>query len=239
VRVGLIADLHGNLPALEAVLAELERDGVDELVCLGDVAVGPQPAETLERVRGLGCPVVLGNWDAWFVDGFPRLDGELNEKLLAMGAWWAAQLSDDQRDYIRSFQPTREVSLGGGTSLLCFHGSPRSYDDMILATTPDEELEGMLGGAHETVLAGGHTHLPLLRRHRGCLFVNPGSVGLPFRHQPGPIRIARWAEYGVVSGEGGSIAVELRRTAYDLAAFLDLARSSGVPYADWWVGCWD
>jgi putative phosphoesterase len=238
VRVGLIADLHGNLPALEAVLAELEREGVDELVCLGDVAVGPQPGATLERVRSLGCPVVLGNWDAWFLDGFPQLEGELNEKLLEMGAWWASQLSDVERDYVRGFRPAHEVSLGNGASLLCFHGSPRSYDDMILATTPDDELEPMLAGAADTVLAGGHTHLPLLRRHGGSLLVNPGSVGLPFRHQPGPIRIARWAEYGVVIGDGGSIAVELRRTPYDVAAFLDLARSSGAPHADWWVGCW-
>jgi putative phosphoesterase len=238
VRVGLIADLHGNLPALDAVLAELERDGLDELVCLGDVAVGPQPAATLERVRGLGCPVVLGNWDAWFVDGFPRLEGELNEKLLEMGAWWASQLSDDQRHYIRSFRPSHQVSLGDGASLLCFHGSPRSNDDMILATTPDPDLERMLAGAQDTVLAGGHTHLPLLRRHLGSLLVNPGSVGLPFRHQPGPVRMARWAEYGVVTSEGGSIGVDLRRATYDVAAFLELARSTGMPHADWWIGCW-
>jgi putative phosphoesterase len=238
VRVGLIADLHGNLPALEAVLGELERDGVDELVCLGDVAVGPQPAATLERVRGLGCPVVLGNWDAWFVDGFPVLAGELNEKLLEMGAWWAAQLSDDHRDYIRSFAPLHDVSLADGGSLLCFHGSPRSFSDMIVATTPEDDLAQMLDGAHDTVLAGGHTHVPLLRRHRGSLLVNPGSVGLPFRQQPGPIRIARWAEYAVVRSEGPSLGVELRRAAYDVAAFLELARSTGMPHAEWWIGCW-
>ena len=71
VLLAAISDIHGNLPALEAVLAELEREGVDELVCLGDVALGPQPAETVARVRGLGCAVVMGNWDAWVLEGFP------------------------------------------------------------------------------------------------------------------------------------------------------------------------
>ena len=238
VRVALIADLHGNLAALDAVLAELEQEHVDELVCLGDVAVGPLPSATLERVRGLGCPVVLGNWDAWFVEGFPRLEGELNAKLLEMGAWWAAQLSDADRDHIRTFAPTHEVSLGEAGSLLCFHGSPRSYDDVIAAATPEEQLEPMLAGARDAVLAGGHTHLPLLRRHRDSLLVNPGSVGLPFRQQPGPVRIARWAEYGVVSADGDSIGVEFRRTPYDVSAYLDRARSTGMPHADWWIGCW-
>ena len=73
--IALIADIHGNLPALDAVLEELEREGVDQILCLGDVAVGPQPTETLERVRELGCPVVMGNWDAYFLRRLPGAGG--------------------------------------------------------------------------------------------------------------------------------------------------------------------
>jgi putative phosphoesterase len=238
VRIGLIADLHGNLPALEAVLAELRQDRVDELVCLGDVAVGPQPAATLERVAELECPVVLGNWDAWFLDGIPMLGGELGRKLVEMGDWWAAQLAPEHTAYMRSFEPTHTVSLEHEGALLCFHGSPRSHEDWIAATTPDDELERMLDGARAAVLAGGHTHRPLFRRHRESTLVNPGSVGLPFLAQPGPVRIGRYAEYGVIAAEEGRLAIELRRTTYDVRAYLDLARATGMPHADWWIGCW-
>jgi Calcineurin-like phosphoesterase superfamily domain len=123
-------------------------------------------------------------------------------------------------------------------SATAFHGSPRSYDDWIVATTPDDELERMLDGARAAVLVGGHTHLPLVRRHRESVLVNPGSVGLPFRPEPGPIRICPWAEYGVVSVEDGRLTVELQRASYDVAAYLDDARATGMPHADWWVSCW-
>ena len=185
MRVALFSDVHGNLAALDAVLEELERQRVDELVCLGDVAVGPQGAACVERIAALGCPVVRGNWDAWFLDGIPALEGEIGEKLAATGAWWAAQLSAAQRQRLRGYLPTYRVG-----PMLCFHGSPRSNEDWIAAETPDEELERVLDGARDAVLAGGHTHLPLVRRHRGSLLVNPGSVGLPFRQGPGPVRIA-------------------------------------------------
>jgi putative phosphoesterase len=238
VRVALIADLHGNLAALDAVLAELERDRFDELVCLGDVAVGPQAAAIVERVAELGCKVVLGNWDAWFLDGIPMLDGEVGRRLTEMAVWWSQQLSEDHRERLRAFRQAHRLELGGGNSLLCFHGSPRSYDDLILAETTDAELEAMLAGSTESVLAGGHTHLPLVRRHRGALVVNPGSVGLPFRQEPGVVRVARWAEYALVDADDDALTVELRRTRYDVDAYLELARASGVPHSEWWVGCW-
>ena len=233
MRVALVSDIHGNLPALDAVLDELERERVDELVCLGDVAVGPQGAACVERLAAISCPVVRGNWDDWFLNGIPALGGEVGAKLAETGTWWAAQLSDEHRDRLRSYVSPRRVG-----PLLCFHGSPRSNEDVILAETPDAELELMLGGAEDPVLAGGHTHLPLVRRHRDSLLVNPGSVGLPFRQGPGPVRIARWAEYAIVDADGDRVAAELRRTGYDVDAYLELARTSGMPQADWWVGCW-
>lgn len=233
MRVALISDLHGNLAALDAVLDELERETFDELVCLGDVAVGPQGAACVERLAALACAVVRGNWDVWFVEGVPALEGDVGAKLAEMGAWWAERLTDEHRGLLRGYRPTYRSG-----PMLCFHGSPRSDEDWIVAETPDEELEQMLAGARDMVLAGGHSHLPLVRRHRGSLFVNPGSVGLPFRAQPGPIRIARWAEYALVDADAERVGVELRRTGYDVDAYLELARGSGMPHADWWVGCW-
>jgi predicted phosphodiesterase len=238
VRVGLISDIHGNLPALDAVLADLEREGIDEIVCLGDVAVGPQPGESLARVRELGCPVIMGNWDACFLEGMPPVHDEIGRKLVETAEWWSSFLSQDDLDFIRTFVPTHEVPLDGA-AMLCFHGSPISYDDWIFATTPDEDLARMLAEADAPLLVGGHTHLQMVRRYQESVIVNPGSVGLPFREWwPRPVRIAAWAEYAILSRENGRFGVELRRTTFDVDSFLELSRRSGMPHADWWVGCW-
>jgi predicted phosphodiesterase len=238
VRVGLISDIHGNCIALDAVLAELERDEVDSIVCLGDVAAGPQPREALARVRDLGCPVVLGNWDAAFVSGeMPPAEDRIAAMVNEIHAWWSEQLSDDDRDYLRTFEPQLDGCFG--MEGLCFHGSPRSYDDWIFATTPDEEVAAMFPEDRQPLLVGGHTHVQMLRRWERSLIVNPGSVGLPFLGWwPSEISIAPWAEYAIVTGADGRLQVDLRRTTFDVAALLELSRSSGMPHADWWASCW-
>jgi hypothetical protein len=154
-------------------------------------------------------------------------------------SWAIEQLSSDHRRYVLGFDQTLEVDLGSGASLLGFHGSPRSFEDMILATTSDAELERMLDGHTALILAGGHTHFQLFRRFGESAVVNPGSVGLPFRRgEAGVMRISPWAEYGLVDYEEGRLAVELRRTAFDVESFLALMLQSGMPHADWWADLW-
>jgi putative phosphoesterase len=237
MRLGLISDLHGNPLALEAVLTELSAAGVDELVCLGDVAPGPQPAETVRRVRELDCPVVLGNWDAWLLSEVPPLPGPDGPKLQEQGEWWATQLGEPERRYLELLPASVEVDAN---AILCVHGSPRSATEDIRATTPDDELARMLDGASTPVLATGHTHVQLLRLHGETLIVNPGSVGLPFHSWPpnGRIRMSPWAEYAILTVEDGRVSTELRRAPYDVDALFQLALSSGMPHAAWWVGCW-
>ena len=239
MRLGLISDLHGNRLALEAVLAELDEAGVDELVCLGDIAPGPQPVETVRRLRELGCPVVLGNWDTWLLDGVPALPGPAGPKLREQAEWWAAQLGDEERRFLEALPPS--VEFDGGR-ILCVHGSPRSTNDDIFATTPDEDVARMLDGAPPSVLAAGHTHVQLLRVHGRTLIVNPGSVGLPFNSWPpdgdGRIDMSPWAEYAIVTSEDGRVSTELRRAAYDVRPLLELALASGMPHARWWTNCW-
>jgi putative phosphoesterase len=239
MRVGLISDIHGNRLALDAVLAELEKEGVDEIVCLGDVAVGPQPGEAIERVRELGCPVIMGNWDAAFLGDMPEPHDEVGRKLVEINEWWAAFLTPAHREFMQSFQQTYELQLDGIQAVF-FHGSPHSYDDWIFATTADEELRPMLDGYESyPVLIGGHTHLQMIRRFDDAVIVNPGSVGLPFREWwPRPVRISPWAEYGIVEGEQGRLSLDLRRTSFDVAAFLELSRASGMPHAEWWADSW-
>jgi putative phosphoesterase len=239
MRLGLIADIHGNLPALDKVLAELDRDGVDQIVCLGDVAVGPQPVETLERLQTLGCPTIMGNWDACMLGEAPSVDGELAEMLVDACTWSTSLLSSAQREYMRGFQYTLELRLDAELTLLAFHGSPRSFDDEIYATTPDEELESMLAGHEASVFAGGHTHFQMFRRFGESVVLNAGSVGQPFRRRlPGVMRLSPWAEYCLVAYEDGNLAIELRRTAVDVEVLIDTVSRSGMPHAERWAELW-
>lgn len=240
MRIAVISDIHGNKPALDAVLAEIEREQVDRLVCLGDVAVGPQPGAALDLIAETGCPVIMGNWDAAFLDGLPALQGQLGQMLVQQAEWAAGQLSDAQREVMRGYVPSLELSLGDGLDALFFHGSPRSFDDVILASTPAEELDALLEGTDAPVLVGGHTHYQLVRGHREHVFVNPGSVGLPFRSLPAGerVRISPWAEYGLLTHEEGRLALELRRVDYDTESFLRGTLETGMPYAQWWADCW-
>lgn len=239
MRVGFISDIHGNLFALDAVLADLEQQHLDEIVCLGDVCFGPQAHECLARVRELGCPVIMGNWDSWSISGFPRADDPIGMMLYEIGGWWSRLLTDEDKQFVRGFQPTLDVALGNGTRMLCFHGSPHDFSDWIFATTPDEELEKMFNGFDAPVLVGGHTHLQMLRRFGGSVIVNPGSVGQPFfQWWPKTVKVARWAEYGVIRYENAHLTIDLRRVPFDVDALLSLCRESGMPHAQWWVDSW-
>lgn len=241
MRIGVIADIHGNLVALEAVLSVLARDGLDRLVCLGDVAtLGPRPTEVLARLRDLACPIVMGNTDAWLLAP-PRPDRAAPMRDLT--TWTAAQLTDADRAFIRAFPPTLTIPLASDAALLCCHGSPRSYDEVIAATTPDAALDAMLSGHDEaTVVVGGHTHVQLVRRHRARLIINVGSVGLP-GIGPGtpdlPVnRDVAWAEYGILELSEGRTGIELRRLPLDLEQVLADGRASEMPHYDWWRALW-
>jgi putative phosphoesterase len=239
MRLGLISDVHGNLLALDAVLDELNDSGIDRLVCLGDLAAGPEPRATIERLRELDCPVVLGNWDTWLLEGVPTLELEVGPKLRDQGHWSAAQLSEEDKEFLQGLPPQLELELDG-TKVLCVHGSPRSMHEDIHATTSDAELAQMFNGNRPAVLAAGHTHVQLARLHGTTLIVNPGSVGLPFNSWPpnGALRMSPWAEYAILTVEDGCISTELRRALYDVSALIELARESGMPHPDWWGDQW-
>ncbi len=238
----ILADIHGNLPALEAVLAKIDAEGIDRLVCLGDVAtLGPQPREVIARVRALGCPVVMGNTDAILLalqrDESTMGDDWSNE---AFDQWCANQLTDDDLAYLRTFQPTISLSLGDDVTLLCYHGSPRSYDERITAETPDAALHEMLAATPAHLYIGGHTHQQMLRRHRDALVLNPGTVGF-VKDAIAPaasIRNPSWAEYAVIAYDGGQLDVSLRRVPFDLDALFAAFDASGIPRAQWRKGDW-
>jgi len=218
MRVALISDLHGNDVSLAAVLDDITGQGADETICLGDVAtLGPRPHEVIGRLKDLGCRCILGNHDAFMFD--EELIRTYTDAPIVVEAvdWCRERLSAGEIDYLRGFAANIRMELGGGSTLFLFHGSPRSHMEDLLATTDPEELDRALGEASATVMAGGHTHIQMLRQHRGTLLVNPGSVGMPFKEFVNGCapRIMPYAEYALIDGDGPNVEVTLRRVAVD------------------------
>lgn len=248
MRIALIADVHGNSVALDAVVADLERVEPDKVVFLGDAATnGPDPQGAVQRLRRIpDARYVLGNTDADILetpsfyrpperDRFP----EATQKVLEISLWGHEQLDDRDLEFVRSFQPTLELGLPSTRNLVCFHGSPRSATDVITATTADAELDAMLPDAH--ILAGGHTHVPLLRRHGAQTVLNPGSVGLPFASYgpAGHVSVLPRAQYCVLHATVDRETIEFRDVPLALDLVADAAHHSGMPHADWWLSLWE
>ena len=237
MRVAVISDIHGNAIALDAVLADLRQHPTDQLVCLGDaIQGGPLPAEVVARLRELDCPVVLGNADAWLLTGVETGGEGTSAHQQTVRAWSLARLADADRAFIGAFRPTIEVPLPAGRRLLCFHGSPASFDDIIFPETPHEEVARFLGPHLPAILTGGHTHLQQVRRLGGLsFFFNPGSVGLAYdpRQVDGGLQADPWAEYAVLTAQDdGLVALEFRRVPFDVAAWRRAVREGGMPDAE-------
>lgn len=241
MRVALISDIHGNLVSLEAVLADIDKKDVDEIICLGDVAtLGPQPAEVVARLRQLGCPTILGNHESYLLNlDLGRAYMDENWFINALN-WCHERLSKSDLEYLNSFKPLMKFRLNASTILLCFHGSPRSYEENIFSATPADELDQMLAGYEATVMAGGHTHVQMARQHKGTLVINVGSVGMPFEQMPFEVapRIMPWAEYTILNWEHQVLGVELRRVPISMTKLRQVAHESKMPETSDWIHNW-
>lgn len=239
MNIAVISDIHGNCLALDAVLADLQPRPADRLVCLGDaVQGGPQPAQVVARLRELDCPVVMGNSDDWLLTGkeseAEHIPEARRQKMEAVRLWQLGQLSDQDQAFIQTFQPVIEIPLEDGLRLLCYHGSPRSYDDVILPTTPDEEVRRFLEPREGLIYTGGHTHMQFVRHFGRTFHFNPGSVGVAYRHDQSEDRFYRdpWAEYALLSVSGGRVELSFRRVPVDVPALLQTYLRSGRPFAE-------
>ena len=239
MRLALISDQHANDVAFRATVEDVERLGVEEVVCLGDVVQGgAEPAQTLDRLAELGCETVLGNADALLLEVPTDSPEPVTERLLEVREWTLSQLSASHLEQIRSFAPVVRRDLDG-LPLLLFHGSPSSYDDVLVPEGGDDALAPFLG--HDAALvAGGHTHLQWTRRIGDALYVNPGSIGISYdRHAEEPPVLRPLAEWALVTVADGTVGVEFRQVPYAPEDVQAASRQSGRPYADEWAAQWD
>jgi predicted phosphodiesterase len=222
-RLALISDIHGNEVALRAVLEDIRRFGVDQIACLGDVAtLGPRPREVLALVREACEFFILGNHDEYMFEPDIIRAHTNAPAVISAVEQCRNQLRAEEIAVLRGFSARLELPLPAGNNLLIFHGSPDSNNCDLLAETPETELDSLLGGQDAKVMAGGHTHVQMLRQHRGRWLVNPGSVGLPFERfvAGAPPTILPHAEYAIVECRAGASAVALQRVELDRDALI-------------------
>ncbi len=222
--VAALYDIHGNLPALEAVLASLEEDPPDAVVVGGDVCAGPMPVDVLRRLRELPWPVhwLRGNADRAVVMGFDgTIPPELQDHPLYEGDAWAATfLSREERDFIDSFPALVALNIEGLGDVLFCHATARSDEERVTVFTPPDRLARILDEAGVALLVCGHTHRQFDRTVDGRRMINAGSIGRPYEHQPG----AYWLRIGP--------DFRLVRTPYDVERADAAFHASGYPAAD-------
>lgn len=233
MKVAVFGDMHGNCFGLDAVLEELELEPVDQMVCLGDAMQGGvEPRRVMERLQQLDCPVVLGNSDAWLVSD--ESSENISDAQRSVGDWTREQIGTEGKELIASFPLTYEMELEGDRRMLCFHGSPLSFDDVLLPEIPAEEIKEMLGERNQNVLAGGHVHLQWTRTIGAQLIFNPGSAGAAYnRFMPlEKFYFYPASEYAVVYSEGSEVSVEFRRLLLDPERLAEAALATDHPFAE-------
>jgi len=225
-RLAAFSDVHANLHALEAVLADIARRAPDRVVCLGDlVGYGAFPNEVIERVRGAHIPTLAGNYDDGV--GFDRDecgcaytdpgDIERGDRSLR---WTQQAVTPANKDWLRSLPRELRFALAG-RRVLCVHGSPRRINEYLYEDRPERSLQRLFAGLGAEVVLCGHTHLPYHRQVGNVHLINAGSAGRPRYGDP---RVC----YALVEVDGG-VRVEFPRVAYDVEAAATAIETAGLP----------
>ena len=224
MRIAALYDIHGNLPALNAVLEELEEVRPDLVVVGGDMVSGPMPQQTLERLGQLGNRVraLRGNADREVVTTFDSLPSALRtpEEVREVTLWTAQQLERSQRDFLAQLPEQITLHIEGFGDVLFCHATPRSDEEIFTPITPQERLNTIFNGIEQQLVVCGHTHIQFERQVGSVRIVNAGSVGMPYADRPGA--------YWLLIGPEGS---EFRRTEYDTETAAQQVRESGYPQA--------
>lgn len=221
MRLAALYDIHGNLPALEAVLAEIRDLHVDRVIVGGDVLPGPMPRETLDLLAGLDIPAqfILGNGEVAVLEAMAGKEpAQVPQQYRPIIHWNAQQLSRELQQMMAKWPKTVSVDVADIGEVLFCHGTPRDENEIFTRLTPEEQLAPIFGDISARVVVCGHTHMQFDRMVGATRVVNAGSVGMPFG-QPG----AYWLLLGP--------DVQLRRTTYDMDRAAERIRSTSYPGA--------
>jgi len=227
-RIAIFSDIHANLPALRAVLADMDQRGLDQRYCLGDlVGYGTFPNEVIEIIREQKIPTIMGNYD----QGVGNSSDECGcayrtaeEEALGKRsiAWSNVHTTDENKAFLRSLLPQITFQLGDLRVVLA-HGSPRRINEYLYIDRPDAGLERILDGVNADVLVVGHTHKPYHRvLPSGRHVINDGSVGKPKDGDPR-------ACYIILEAEGRDLNVEFVRVSYDVERTATAIEASEMP----------
>lgn len=224
-RIALLSDVHGNLPALEAVLDDAAHNAADELWYCGDfVGYAPFPNEVVQKLREANAVSIIGNYDLKvlaFAQKQERWKGKKPPEKYVAFQWNYEHLSQEARAYLESLPQQAEVQVNGFAVLLV-HGSPDSVEEHLGSQTPEQRFEELAEKAGVDLLACGHSHEAFVKRVKQTWFVNPGSVGRP---EGGDWR----ASYAMLEFVGGDLKVEHRRVGYDLDRVVRAIQAAGLP----------
>jgi predicted phosphodiesterase len=211
MKVAALYDIHGNAPALEAVLREAPADAL--VVIGGDIALGPQPVETLQLLDA------IGDRARWIRGNCEGPTAHTDQVWRDRSLFTVERMGEERRRRLEKLPATVTIDVDGlGATLFC-HGSPRSDEEIITAVTSEQRLRGILAGVRELTVVCGHTHHQFDRTVDGIRVINAGSIGMPYEGRPG----AYWALLGP--------DVDLRRTNYDFGAAAEAVLASGYPNA--------
>lgn len=222
MRLAAIYDVHGNLPALEAVLDEIRSASVDRVIVGGDVVPGPMPRESLARLLELDVPTqfITGNGDRAVLEAMAGTEPTgVPESAREVIRWTARQLASEHQSLMAAWPATLRLEVPGLGDVLFCHATPRNDTEIFTRLTPGEQVLPLLQGLDVALVVCGHTHMPFDRTIGGVRVVNAGSVGMPFG-PPG----ADWLLLGPDVG--------FRHTSYDLEVAARRVRATEYPQAD-------
>src|SRR5262245_58181044 len=222
MRIAALYDIHGNLPALEAVLEEVRHADVDRVVVGGDVVPGPIPRGTIARLLALDRPVdfIRGNGDREVLARMRGIEtGGVPEAFREVIRWSGEQIHGEYEALLDHWPLTLRLPITGIGEVLFCHATPRNDTEIFTRHTPDDRLLPIFGGFDVPLVVCGHTHMQFDRTIGRTRVVNAGSVGMPF---------AKAGAYWLLLGPD----VQQRRTSYDLERAAERIRATGYPHAE-------
>ena len=227
MRIGIFSDIHGNLPALQAVMADITAQKLQTVYCLGDlVGYGASPNEVTDRIRTEGMPTIMGNYDDGV--GFDRdecgcayreaAEKERGERSLA---WTKAQVTPGNKAFLRTLLPELRFNVDN-KSVLLVHGSPRKINEYLFEDRPLSSFQRLAASSNADIIVFGHTHKPYVKEVDGVMFLNAGSVGKP--------KDGDWRACYAILEMGDPPTAAFQRVTYDVKKAAAAIRATELPH---------